>query len=80
MEAGASEVVINITNEGIEIIDNGEGISAEQAAQIKEKGTTKEGRQGLGLKLVKGMFGPMGWKLEMGNNKQEGLRVMLKRP
>lgn len=80
MEAGASEVTINVTSEGLEVIDDGPGISPQDATLIKEKGTTKEGRQGLGLKIVKNMFSPMGWKLEMANNDKEGLRVSLKKP
>ena len=77
MEAGASEVIINVTSAGIEVIDDGDGISPEDTGLIKEKGTTKEGRQGLGLKLVKGMFTPMGWQLKMANNSPSGLKVSL---
>lgn len=79
MEAGATEVTINVTSQGIEIIDDGEGVSRENTSIIKEKGTTKEGRQGMGLKLVKNLFTPMGWKLTMENNEKEGLKVSLKK-
>ncbi len=80
MEAGASEVVIKVTSEGIIFKDDGDGISPEDAAEIKERGTTKEKGRGYGLGIVRGFLKPLGWSLKLENNKDgEGLCVTLKK-
>lgn len=79
MEAGSSEVLINIKKDCIEFVDDGKGISPEDAKVIKEKGTTKPHGSGMGLKMVKSLFTPLGFSLELKNNEDGGLAVILKK-
>lgn len=79
MEAGASEVILNVKKDCIEISDDGPGITAEAATEIKERGTTKEPGRGFGLKMVKAFFSSMNWNFELKNKNDGGLLVILKK-
>lgn len=79
MEAGASEVIIDVSKNQIQIIDNGEGITPDDSNQIEEQGTTKGRNRGIGLKMVKGFFLQHGWVMELKNNQDQGLSVILKK-
>lgn len=79
MEAGASEVTIEVNKEGLSFVDDGSGISPEDSAEIKESGTTKGRGRGTGLKMVKGFLKTINWNLELKNNPDEGLTVNLKK-
>lgn len=77
MEAGASEVNINVAKDRVVISDDGPGISPEVSSQIKEEGTTKGKGRGLGLKMVKSFIVQLGWRMELKNNPDEGMSVIL---
>ncbi|MCR9203877.1 MAG: ATP-binding protein, partial [Halobacteriovoraceae bacterium] len=79
MEAGASEVIIEVNKEGLSFIDDGSGITPEDSAEIKNSGTTKGRGRGTGLKMVKGFLKSIDWSLELKNNPEEGLTVNLKK-
>ena len=71
LEAGATEIFINVTNEGIEVVDNGEGISKDALGMIKEKGSTKGDARGFGLKSVKAFCSKNKWNMSFSNNKPD---------
>lgn len=79
MEAGASEVIIEVNSNGVSFIDNGSGITPEDSAQIKDSGSTKGRGRGMGLKMVKSFLATIDWSLELRNNSDEGLTVNLKK-
>ncbi|MCP4912988.1 MAG: HAMP domain-containing histidine kinase [Oligoflexia bacterium] len=68
LEAEADDIYINVLQDGLEIVDNGKGITPEDLAMIKERGTTKEGFGGNGLKSVKTFAVAQGWKFYFKNN------------
>lgn len=68
LEAEADDIFINVLQDGIEISDNGNGITPEDLAMIKERGTTKDGYGGNGLKSVKTFAVAQGWKFYFKNN------------
>jgi len=77
LEAEATEIKINIGKKFISIEDNGEGISKQDAVQIKESGSTKGRGRGYGLRMVKSFASSLGWTIELQNNSNEGLTVLI---
>lgn len=76
MEAGSSEIAINISKDKVVFSDDGPGISDADSKSIKESGTTKGKGRGLGLKMVKTFTSKLGWAMELKNNEVEGLSVI----
>ncbi|MEC7277882.1 MAG: ATP-binding protein [Bdellovibrionota bacterium] len=70
LEAEATEIKVHVDKKLISFSDNGEGISQEDIAKIKEIGTTKEKGRGHGLSMVKGYISKLGWTMELKNNKE----------
>lgn len=80
MEAGASKVTINVKNDGIYFIDNGEGISSADSEKIKSEGTTKGSGRGHGLNFVREFLASLAWSLELVNNSDgKGLTAIMKK-
>jgi len=70
LEAEATEIKVHVDKNLISFCDNGEGITQEDIAKIKELGTTKEKGRGHGLGMVKSYIAKLGWTLELKNNKE----------
>lgn len=75
MEAGASEIIVTVTKNGISFQDDGNGISPMDSERIRAEGTTKGKGRGLGLKMIKGFLSTIGWRFELKNNDDGGLTV-----
>lgn len=75
IEAKASKLTIEVSNHSIKFIDNGKGVSQDEARTIKEKGTIKQeiNHHGVGLHSLAYFCKQNQWELSFYNNKADSI-------
>lgn len=68
IEAGATKIHIEVTDESLHFIDNGRGLSKEDLLKLKEIGSTKGEGRGVGLFSVAKFCRRCGWRIHLQNN------------